>query len=402
MQDALVRRAQDGDIEAFAVLAEAIEPTLRRFCSRLAGDGRAGCAPDDLFQETLVRALRAVGNLQRPERFEAWLLAIAANLARTWWLRQQRWPISLERLAQTYPDIPWDSLGTQVDSPEQVYEEAEQIHLLQAALASLPPALAQVITLHYLQGLNYQEIAAALAVPVSTVKGRLFKSRRRLRADLLAAGFGAPGVPAAPCMSAQSGAPTTPFAQTSLLAQAIPPERPAQPDRPSTSREGKDTMTTQEALEEVTIESIRMNRLAPNRVVFLKATKRERFMPVIIGVAEADAISLTLQGVSTPRPMTHDLLLSGFSALGARVTRVVMHDYVAETKTFLAQVHLEQTGQDGAQTRTTILDSRPSDGFALAVRAGVPIFVATAVLDACGMDASKDPPDAETEAPAAP
>src|SRR5688572_32563232 len=86
----LVRAAQRGDAGAFACLIERAEPGLRRFCVRLAGEAGA----DDLAQETLLRACRAIGSLEQPQRFEPWLFAIAANLARRWWRQQLRWPVS--------------------------------------------------------------------------------------------------------------------------------------------------------------------------------------------------------------------------------------------------------------------------------------------------------------------
>src|SRR5919109_1142976 len=103
----LVTRAREGDAAAFACLVERHGDTLRRFCARLAGaDGSA----EDLGQETLLRAFRALPGLGDPERFEAWLLAIAANLARTWWRQQARWPLSVEALQLAYPDLPWEGL----------------------------------------------------------------------------------------------------------------------------------------------------------------------------------------------------------------------------------------------------------------------------------------------------
>src|SRR5262245_30852828 len=98
---ALGRLAQAGDAGALACLVERHQAALTRFCRRLVGEG----APD-LAQETLLRALQAPGRLQEPARFPAWLLGIAANLARKGWQRRARWPLSLEGLAETYPDVP--------------------------------------------------------------------------------------------------------------------------------------------------------------------------------------------------------------------------------------------------------------------------------------------------------
>jgi RNA polymerase sigma-70 factor (ECF subfamily) len=186
---ALVWRAQDGDRDAFACLAAEHQPALVRFCRRLMGD-TAGA--EDLAQETLLRAQASLARLGEPYRFGPWLLGIAANLARKWWRVQARSPLSLDSLISAYPNVAWDESLAAVASPEELEEQAEQMQHLIDAIAALPAALSRVVVLHYLHGLNYAEVAAALDVPVSTVKGRLFKSRARLRSDLLAASAGQP------------------------------------------------------------------------------------------------------------------------------------------------------------------------------------------------------------------
>ncbi|HEV2121556.1 MAG TPA: bifunctional nuclease domain-containing protein, partial [Chloroflexota bacterium] len=347
--DTLVRSAQRGDTGAFVCLIERVEPGLRRFCVRLAGETGA----DDLAQEALLRAFRGLSGLKQPERFEAWLFAIAANLARRWWRQQLRWPLSLESLAAVYPDMPastWEIIAPPAAAVDMVFEETEQARALQAALDSLPASLSQVVALHYLEGLNYQEVATVLEVPVSTVRGRLFKSRQRLQKTLLDAGF------TERRQSRKKGS-------TSVASSKRPPHAqnvPAQTE------------------EEVIIDSIRMNVMAPSRVVFLKSKTRERFVPIIIGNPEADAIAIALQGKQVPRPLTHDLMLRGFGELGANVTRVVVSGLEGET--FLAQIHVD------TRDRPTVLDARPSDSLALAVRAGAPIFVAAAVMERSGIE----------------
>ena len=124
---------------------------------------------------------------------------------------------------------------------------------------------------------------------------------------------------------------------------------------------------------EMVVESIRMKLLEPHRVVFLKEIKRERYLPIIIGVPEADAIAIKLQNVQVPRPLTHDLLSNMIATLGGRVTHIIVNDLVDET--FFARIVLDVDG------RHVEVDSRPSDAIALAVRAEVPIFVEEAVLE---------------------
>jgi RNA polymerase sigma-70 factor (ECF subfamily) len=185
----LVCRARQGDGAAFARLVEVHGPALDGFCRRLMPEPGAA---QDLAQDTLLRGFESLPRLADPARFGAWLCGIAANLARWWWRRQARWPLSLDNLAEAYPDVPRAAWAASLPAtPEQAVERAEQTRRLAAAIEALPPALARAVALHYLEGLSYAEAAAALDVPVSTVKGRLFKSRTRLRRAL------APAEPAA-------------------------------------------------------------------------------------------------------------------------------------------------------------------------------------------------------------
>lgn len=128
---------------------------------------------------------------------------------------------------------------------------------------------------------------------------------------------------------------------------------------------------------EVFVESIRVNMANYKRVVMLKEKQDGRYLPIWIGHFEADAIAIPLQNVQVSRPLTHDLLRSVISALGARVLSVVINDLADDT--FFAKLVLDADG------RHLEIDSRPSDAIALAVRLGVPIYVAESVLDQAGM-----------------
>jgi bifunctional DNase/RNase len=133
---------------------------------------------------------------------------------------------------------------------------------------------------------------------------------------------------------------------------------------------------------ELSIESIRVSLRNYQRVVILREKDADRYLPIWIGPAEADAIAVRLQEVSVVRPLTHDLLTSLIAELGGVVRRVVVSELTNDT--FFARIHLEQDG------RTLEVDSRPSDAIALAVRTGVPIFAEESVLDRAGvqLDAS--------------
>lgn len=108
-------------------------------------------------------------------------------------------------------------------------------------------------------------------------------------------------------------------------------------------------------------------------IVILRDEDSDAFLPIWIGVFEANAIALHIEGQETGRPMTHDLLSSTIRTLGASVERIVISDL--KESTFYARIVLVR-GEE-----TLDLDARPSDALALAIRMEAPIFVLRSVLD---------------------
>lgn len=137
---------------------------------------------------------------------------------------------------------------------------------------------------------------------------------------------------------------------------------------------------------EMTVESVRINLATQQRVVILKATKQERYLFIWIAHPEAYAIAVELQGTTSPRPLTHDLLKNVIGELGANIESIVVSDLIDEI--FYARIVLDVEG------RHVEIDSRPSDAIALAVRAKVSIFVEESVLDRAGvaLESSEEQP----------
>lgn len=149
----------------------------------------------------------------------------------------------------------------------------------------------------------------------------------------------------------------------------------------------------------VRIASLSVDSASNQPVIILRPIDDEpgegRLLPIWIGHPEATAILLALQGVEPPRPMTHDLLTNIIASSGLGLSRV---DIVRlEEGTFYAELVLE--GGD----RQLVMDARPSDSIALAIRTGSPIFVAEDVLDEAAVDEqealeAEQEPEAEIEA----
>ncbi len=128
---------------------------------------------------------------------------------------------------------------------------------------------------------------------------------------------------------------------------------------------------------EVKIESIRVSLMSQYRVVILKDAESNRYLPIWIGPYEADAITIHLQDVQVPRPLTHDLVIKVINELGAKVERVVVTDL--KNDTFYAHVVMTVNGKE------VNIDARPSDAVAVAVRADCSIYVEDEVMERAGV-----------------
>lgn len=123
-------------------------------------------------------------------------------------------------------------------------------------------------------------------------------------------------------------------------------------------------------------------------VVILKEKGAERYLPIWIGVYEANAIALKITGITPDRPITHDLMASTLGQLDIGLSRIVVTSLANDV--FYARLHMKREGRD------LDVDARPSDAIALAVRMECPIYVSDEVLDKAGVLPEKD--DEETTA----
>jgi uncharacterized protein len=133
---------------------------------------------------------------------------------------------------------------------------------------------------------------------------------------------------------------------------------------------------------EVIIDSIRVSLMSQHRVVVLKDANSERYLPIWIGPCEAEAITVKLQEVPAPRPLTHDLLRSVIRELGGKVVHILINDLRQEV--YYARIVIDLAGEQ------IEVDSRPSDAIALAVRVSAPIFVADSVMDKAANEPDED------------
>ncbi len=124
---------------------------------------------------------------------------------------------------------------------------------------------------------------------------------------------------------------------------------------------------------EMELNKIVINEKRHDQLIVLKEKGGERLLPIVIGLAEASAIKMKIGGFNPPRPLTHDLLLSMIENLEATLEKIIIDRL--EENTFFAKLIIKTNSGD-----TKIIDARPSDSIALAVRANVPIFVDESVI----------------------
>lgn len=140
---------------------------------------------------------------------------------------------------------------------------------------------------------------------------------------------------------------------------------------------------------ETIVDSIRVNLVTQNRVLFLREVEGDRHLPIWIGEFEAHAIAMELQGMSAQRPMPYDLIKALVGELSGTISRVLVTDLAQDI--FYAKVVVEVGGQ------TVEIDSRPSDAIAIAVRARCPILVDDLVMDRAGISIATDDDGADDD-----
>lgn len=139
---------------------------------------------------------------------------------------------------------------------------------------------------------------------------------------------------------------------------------------------------------ELSLVGVRVELPSNQPIVLLKEASGDRYLPIWIGADVATAIAFALQGIQTPRPMTHDLLRDILTGTNVEVERIIISELVDQT--FFAVIRMVANG------RTTEVSSRPSDAIALAVRINAPIYAGEEVLEQAGIEL-RDEEESEVE-----
>lgn len=164
----LVARARKGDLDAFGELVARHQGGLVRYLTLMVSNPADA---EDVAQETLLRAYRALRNFRGQSTFRTWLYQIGTNAART----------ALDRRRQRREDQPDEQGLLEFEGGDHVERRVVSHDLLRRALAELPEQWREAVVLRDIEGLDYAEIAEALGIPLGTVESRIFRGRQRLK-----------------------------------------------------------------------------------------------------------------------------------------------------------------------------------------------------------------------------
>ncbi len=328
---ALVQHARDGDKRAFGELITRHQTMAQRVARQMVRDEERA---RDLAQEALLAAYLSLDQLRDDERFASWLYGITLNVCRSHLRDRKVTTFSFEEIAGgvAFEAIPFSS-----ETDPQTLTEARELHeRVLDAVNALSQENRAATLLFYYDGLTLDEIATLLHISVGAVKGRLHKSRARLRQELFA-----------------------------VYADYARPERSKKMIPVTVAdvvrREHKDEQ----------------GNVFPNHIVVLYDAQGQRTLPIWVGPFEGTAIALGVVGEAMPRPMTFEFMVKLIAAANATVESVRVDSLQGDV--FFAVVTLRQGD------RTVEIDARPSDAIALAVRMKSPIFASEAVMEKAGI-----------------
>ncbi len=180
-----IDKLKAGDAAAFDILIERYSPGIFGLLYRLTENAEEA---SDLTQDTFLRAFRSIKGFRGDSELKTWLFRIAVNESRNrfrWWKRRKReLTISIDSTIGSSDLTISDSLADQSQSPEEAVLANEREYALKAALLEMPEIYREVIVLYDIEGLTYEETAAALGVRLGTVKSRISRGREELRRRL--------------------------------------------------------------------------------------------------------------------------------------------------------------------------------------------------------------------------
>ncbi len=179
---AVIQSVLDGDVNAFEVLVKEYEKNVYNLALRMTGNSEDAA---DMSQEAFIKAYNSLSSFRGDSKFSVWLYRIVSNVCLDYLRSRTRKPtVSLSTENDDGEEIELD-IADETQSPEFLFDRRLTRDAVRRGLAALPPDHREILLLREIQGLSYEEIAAALELEAGTVKSRIFRARKKLCSFLI-------------------------------------------------------------------------------------------------------------------------------------------------------------------------------------------------------------------------
>jgi RNA polymerase sigma factor (sigma-70 family) len=340
----LVTLARAGDKTAFGELIERYQPMVKRIAVSMV---RHEALAQELSQEAMLQAYLSLEHLREIGQFKSWLYGITLNVCKSY-LRTQKFEFfSFEELMGGIR-IKGPLMLDAAPTPERVAEALDLHRLILEAVESLSPRNRSATLLFYYEQFTIGEIATLLGVSTVAVKGRLHKSRQQLKGKLL------------PLYEEINQVVSIEERRAKMIEVTV--------------------VDVVDAADVLQSENNDQEELVKHKVIILLDEPNRRFLPIWVGLYEADAIALNLVDVPMKRPLTYTFMAKIMEGAGVELEEVRVETLHDDTFYAIAKIRNGNTVRE--------IDARPSDAINLALQMKCPIYVAEAVMDQAQVDIS--------------
>ncbi|MBQ2382256.1 MAG: RNA polymerase sigma factor RpoE [Succinivibrio sp.] len=173
--EAIVKRVQEGDVEAYNLLVIKYQHKIFQVIGKFVNN-QADIA--DVAQEAFIKAYRAINSFRADSSFYTWLYRIAVNTAKTHLESNNKTRNHLDVDSLEFQSIDEQGVLSSSDTPDRIIESQELQQVIIDAMADLPSELSEAITLREVEGMSYEDMAVVLKVPIGTVRSRIFRARQ--------------------------------------------------------------------------------------------------------------------------------------------------------------------------------------------------------------------------------
>ncbi|MBE6423978.1 RNA polymerase sigma factor RpoE [Succinivibrio dextrinosolvens] len=173
--EALVKRVQQGDVNAYNILVIKYQHKVAQIISKFVGNS---ADVNDVAQEAFIKAYKAINNFRGESSFYTWLYRIVVNSAKTYLESNSKRKNHIDVDSEEFQSIDAQGVLTSKESPDKIIESQELQQVILSAMKELPEELRQAIMLREVEGMSYEDMADLLQIPIGTVRSRIFRARQ--------------------------------------------------------------------------------------------------------------------------------------------------------------------------------------------------------------------------------